>query len=102
MTKQELAQFLSTRTGMAATICDAMLTEAFAGIGDQLARGETVELDKFGAFRVEKPEGSESASGRFVGCNNDGTSSTQPSCRDDSIDIEDKVLYREFGDSGAH
>ncbi|MCZ7647707.1 MAG: HU family DNA-binding protein [Planctomycetota bacterium] len=54
MTKKDLAQFLAKRSGLAASICEALLTEAVAGIVEALSQGGAVNLEGLGTLRLDK------------------------------------------------
>ncbi|MBE7465736.1 MAG: HU family DNA-binding protein [Planctomycetes bacterium] len=58
MNKKELAAYLARRSGLAASVCEALLTESVAGILETLARGENVRIDGLGTFGMGAPDDS--------------------------------------------
>jgi len=57
MNQVELAQELSKRTGLARSICAAIVGEIFAVVEDSAQRGNPVVLTGFGTFRAAKAGG---------------------------------------------
>ena len=57
MNQVEVAQELSKRTGLARSICGAIVGEIFTLIQEEASRGGVVSLPGFGVFRCGKPGG---------------------------------------------
>jgi len=57
MTKSELIQALSGRTGLAKTKAEELVNITFGAMTRALAAGERVEIRGFGSFKVKKYEG---------------------------------------------
>ena len=53
MNQQELAKELSTRSGLSASVCSALITEMFASISGALLAGEEVTFSDFGTFCMD-------------------------------------------------
>jgi DNA-binding protein HU-beta len=52
MTKKDIAAAVADRTDVSAATAEAVLSEALAVIGEQLAKGEDVRLAGFGSFET--------------------------------------------------
>ncbi len=57
MTKSELIEVLSGRTGLSKTKAEEVVNVAFAAMSSALAAGNRVEIRGFGSFKVKEYEG---------------------------------------------
>ncbi len=57
MTKSELIEVLSGKTGLAKTKAEEVVNIAFAAMSNALAVGHRVEIRGFGSFKVKNYEG---------------------------------------------